>query len=74
MLKDDIRAALARNDREHARKLFMALRDFLSMHPEGHPSLSGIMMCAAREPLRSLRPMWHKAPSVCALPRCRRLA
>ena len=35
MLKDDIRAALARNDREHARKLFMALRDFLSMHPEG---------------------------------------
>ena len=34
-MKDDIRAALARNDREHARKLFMALRDFLSMHPKG---------------------------------------
>ncbi len=34
MLKDDFRAALARNVREHASKLFTALRDFLSMHPE----------------------------------------
>ena len=33
MLRDDIRAALARGDREHARELFMALRHFLSMHP-----------------------------------------
>ena len=30
MLRDDIRAALTRNDREHARQLFMALRHFLS--------------------------------------------
>lgn len=34
MLRDDIRAALVRNDREHARDLFMALRHFLSTHPE----------------------------------------
>ena len=34
MLRDDIRAALARDDREHARELFMALRHFLSTHPE----------------------------------------
>jgi hypothetical protein len=34
MLRDDIRAALARGDREHARELFMALRHFLSEHPE----------------------------------------
>jgi hypothetical protein len=34
MLRDDIRAALARHDRDHARKLFMALRHFLSSHPE----------------------------------------
>ena len=40
MLKGDIRAALARNDREHARELFMALRDFLSMHPEGARTLN----------------------------------
>jgi hypothetical protein len=33
MLRDDIRAALARGDREHARELFMALRHFLSTHP-----------------------------------------
>jgi hypothetical protein len=32
MIRDDIRQALARNDREHARKLFMALRHFLSEH------------------------------------------
>ena len=34
MLRDDIRAALARNDRDHARELFMALRHFISAHPE----------------------------------------
>lgn len=34
MLRDDIRAALAHNDRQHARELFMALRHFLSTHPE----------------------------------------
>jgi hypothetical protein len=34
MLRDDIRAALARHDRQHARELFMALRHFLSTHPE----------------------------------------
>lgn len=33
MIRDDIRAALARNDREHARDLLMALRHFLSDHP-----------------------------------------
>ena len=37
MLRDDIRAAVARNDREHARELFMALRHFLSCHPEVTP-------------------------------------
>ncbi len=34
MLRNDIRAALARDDRTHARALFMALRHFLSTHPE----------------------------------------
>ena len=34
MLRDDIRAALARSDRKHARELFMALRHFLSAHPD----------------------------------------
>lgn len=38
MLRDDIRAALARNDRDHARQLFMALRHFLSTHPEAVPA------------------------------------
>lgn len=32
MIRDDIRAALARDDREHARALLMALRHFLSEH------------------------------------------
>jgi len=32
MIRDDIRDALARNDRAHARDLFMALRYFLSQH------------------------------------------
>jgi hypothetical protein len=35
MLRDDIRAALARNDPGHARELFMALRHFLTCHPGG---------------------------------------
>jgi hypothetical protein len=34
MLRDDIRAALARGDRKHAQELFMALRHFFSTHPE----------------------------------------
>jgi hypothetical protein len=34
MLRDDIRAAVERGDRDHARDLFMALRHFLSAHPE----------------------------------------
>ena len=32
MIRDDIRAALARDDRKHARDLLMALRHFLSDH------------------------------------------
>jgi hypothetical protein len=35
MLRDDIRDALRRNDRAHARALFMALRHFLSTHAVG---------------------------------------
>ena len=34
MLRDDIRSAIARGDRPQARELFMALRHFLSCHPE----------------------------------------
>ncbi len=34
MLRDDFRAALARGDQKHARELFMALRHFLSVHPD----------------------------------------
>jgi hypothetical protein len=34
ILRDDIRVALARSDRKHARELFMALRHFLSTHPD----------------------------------------
>jgi hypothetical protein len=30
MIRDDIRQALARGDRDHARELFMALRHFLT--------------------------------------------
>jgi len=37
MLRDDIRAALARRDRKHALELFMALRHFLSTHPDAGP-------------------------------------
>lgn len=35
MIRDDIRAALARNDRAHARELFSALRHFLAVHAPG---------------------------------------
>src|SRR6476620_951941 len=38
MLRDDIRAVRTRNDRNHARELFMALRHLLSCHPEAMPS------------------------------------
>jgi len=37
MIKDDIRDALARGDKKHARELFMALRHFLSEHPDNPP-------------------------------------
>ena len=37
MLRDDIRAALARGDRAHARELFMALHHFVICHPEALP-------------------------------------
>jgi aryl-alcohol dehydrogenase-like predicted oxidoreductase len=40
MLRDDIRAAFRRHDREHARELFMALRHFLSTHPEAMPRIA----------------------------------
>lgn len=32
MIRDELRSALRRNDRAHARELFMALRHFLSEH------------------------------------------
>jgi hypothetical protein len=38
MLRDDIRAALARGHRSHARELFMALRHFVTCHPEAMPT------------------------------------
>ena len=41
MLRDDIRAALARNERDHARALFLALRHFLSSHPEAATMRAG---------------------------------
>jgi len=34
MIKDDIRSALDRGDKTHARELFMALRHFLHEHRE----------------------------------------
>ncbi|MCP4781399.1 MAG: hypothetical protein ACTSSR_03415 [Alphaproteobacteria bacterium] len=34
MIVEDIRAALQRGDRVHARELFAALRHFLASHPE----------------------------------------
>jgi hypothetical protein len=37
MIVDDIRAALARGDKQHAKQLFAALRHFMSEHPEASP-------------------------------------
>ena len=34
MIRDDIRAALRRDDQDHARELFMAFRHFVDAHPE----------------------------------------
>ncbi len=34
MICDDIRAALHRDDVDHARRLFAALRHFIADHPE----------------------------------------
>jgi hypothetical protein len=34
MISDDIRAALKRDDVDHARELFAVLRHFISEHPE----------------------------------------
>ncbi len=34
MIVEDLRAALDKGESEHARRLFMALRHFLSEHPE----------------------------------------
>ena len=34
MIVEDIRAALHRGDRQHAKELFSALRHFLETHPE----------------------------------------
>jgi hypothetical protein len=34
MIRDDIRAALRRDDKDHARELFMALRHLADAHPE----------------------------------------
>jgi hypothetical protein len=34
MMRDDIHAALARDDKEHASELLMVLRHFLDTHPE----------------------------------------
>jgi len=38
MIRDDIRVALARHDRAHARDLFAALGHFLQTHPEAMAS------------------------------------
>ena len=43
MIRDDIRSALARNDRAHARELLMALRHFLSEHPQSQ--VTGALSC-----------------------------
>ena len=39
MIVDDLRAALKRHDREHAKKLFMALRHFVNEHQNDLQSL-----------------------------------
>jgi hypothetical protein len=36
MIKDDIRGAIDRGDREHAALLFKALHRFVAHHPQGH--------------------------------------
>ena len=38
MLRDDIVAAFARNDRPHGQELVMVLQHFLSAHPEALPN------------------------------------
>jgi hypothetical protein len=38
MMRDDIRAAFTRDDREHASELLMVLRHFLETHP-GKPTV-----------------------------------
>lgn len=35
MIRDDIRAAIARGDKQHARELIAAMHHFLAKHPEG---------------------------------------
>ena len=34
MIRDDLRAAIARGDKAHARELIAAMRHFLTTHPE----------------------------------------
>ncbi len=36
MIRDDIREAASRGDRDHASELMMVLRHFLETHPEAH--------------------------------------
>ena len=38
MIVDDLRAALQRHDRQHARELFMALRHFVTEHRDELPA------------------------------------
>ena len=52
MIRDDIRSALARNDRAHARELLMALRHFLSEHPQSQ--VTGALSCE-----RNIAPKAH---------------
>jgi hypothetical protein len=44
MLRDDIRLAIRRNDRAHARQLFMSLRHFLSSHPQACRAVIGAVV------------------------------
>jgi|GEM_PF-93199 len=60
MLRNDLRAALARGDRAHARRLFMALRHFLSAHPEC-PARGRGRGCASRPPSQAAA---RSAPTV----------
>jgi hypothetical protein len=51
MIRDDIRAALRRDDRDHARELFMALRHFLNVYPAARQRRSAANSFSAfREP------------------------